>query len=207
VSARGRAVRCIIVRPALRRAPSTHARRTLPAPGSSLAPALAPVPEGMASLGGPSPWTTHGGGLPARAVKTHDPGRTCSREAIKRSAAGQGRALRGARRLLAVSALAAAVRPDEQPTVPRCSQTAAQALASVPARDAAIAPRDRAPRAQTRAPGHRGDQRARPPPLLRRHGRQQLVSIQRPEPPGRRLPNGRRLKTEASGATAGFVDK
>jgi hypothetical protein len=158
-------VRCIIVRPALRRAPSTHARRTLPAPGSSLAPALAPVPEGMASLRGPSPWTTHGGGLPARAVKTHDPGRTCSREAIKRSAAGQGRALRGARRLLAVSALAAAVRPDEQPTVPRCSQTAAQALASVPARDAAIAPRDRAPRAQTRAPGHRGDQRARPPPL------------------------------------------
>ena len=42
---------------------------------------------------------------------------------------------------------------------------------------------------------------------LRRHGRQQLVSIQCPRTPARRLPNGRCLKPEASGASAGFVDK
>jgi hypothetical protein len=38
---------------------------------------------------------------------------------------------------------------------------------------------------------------------LRRHGRQQLVSIQCPRTPGRRLPDARCLKPEASGATAG----
>jgi hypothetical protein len=81
--------------------PRPHAWRSAPAPrGPSRERALAPSPRGIASVGGPSPWTSDGRGLPARAVRTLDPGRTCSRERscpMPSSAAGQGRALRGAR--------------------------------------------------------------------------------------------------------------
>ena len=42
-------------------------------PGQSFAPALALVPEGVASLGGPSPRTSDGRGLPAPAVRRVPP--------------------------------------------------------------------------------------------------------------------------------------
>jgi len=69
--------------------------------GPSRERALAPSPRRIASVGGPSPWTSDGRGLPARAVRTLDPGRTCSRErpapgAIKRSRARPSAARREA---------------------------------------------------------------------------------------------------------------
>jgi hypothetical protein len=48
--------------------PRPHAWRSAPAPrGPSRERALAPSPRGIASVGGPSPWTSDGRGLPARA--------------------------------------------------------------------------------------------------------------------------------------------
>jgi hypothetical protein len=189
--------------------PRPHAWRSAPAPrGPSRERALAPSPRGIASVGGPSPWTSDGRGLPARAVRTLDPGRTCSRERscpMPSSAAGQGRALR-ARGGYSRSARwpppftptrnrrchASAVRrrpPRRWPeflheTLPSRREIARLARRLEPQGIEAISVR-----------GHRL--------CLRRHGRQQLVSIQCPRTPGRRLPDARCLKPEASGATAG----
>ena len=128
------------------------------------------------------PWASRSGRQDSRAR------RTCSRERSRpmpSSAAGQGRALRGARRLLAVSALAPAVRPMSNR---RCHASAVRRRPPrrwpeflhetlPPRREIARLARRLEPQGieAISVRGHRL--------CLRRHGRQQLVSIQCPRTP------------------------
>ena len=209
-SARCRAVQRIIVRAALRRAPSTPrvAQRSRP-PAARRASALSrQVPDASRLLAGllpglrmavgfplgPSGLSTQGVRVPVSArARCHQaqPGRAERCEAR----GGHSRSARWAppftpTRNRRCHASAVRRRPPRRwpeflhETLPSRREIARLARRLEPQGIEAISVR-----------GHRL--------CLRRHGRQQLVSIQCPRTPGRRLPDARCLKPEASGATAG----
>ena len=169
-------------------------------------------PRASRLLVGLLPGLRMGRGLPARAVRTLDPGRTCPVSARARCHQAQPGT---AERCEARGGYSRSARWPPPFTPTRNRRCHASAVRRRPPRrwpeflHETLPPRREIARLARRLEsqgieaisvrGHRL--------CLRRHGRQQLVSIQCPSTPDRRLPNARCLKPEASGASAGFVDR
>jgi hypothetical protein len=209
--ARCRAVQRIIVRAALRRAPSMHAWRRLPAPWAVARVRSRASPRGHRVLVGllpglrmavgfplgPSGLTTQGVRAPVSArARCHQaqPGRTerCEEAATRGQRAGRRRSPR--------RATDGATRPvfaDGRPGVGLSSCT----------RRCHRSARSRAWRADSSPRASRRSACAATASASAAMAANSSSRFNAPETPGRRLPNGRCLKTEACGASAGFVDK